>query len=91
MSMTNTTIREVNIASNVTVGDKICHVRSLRPMLLLTATVDGAKIADERDGRRQDAPYALREADVAVDCDGRRSKDCGRTRRSATRCALCAP
>ena len=72
MSMTNTTIREVNIASNVTVGDKICHVRSLRPMLLLTATVDGAKIADERDGRRQDMPCMLCEADVADERDSRR-------------------
>jgi hypothetical protein len=90
MNMTNTTIREINIASNATVGDKMRPMRSVRPMLLSTATVDGAKIADERDGRRKDVARALREADVAVERDGRRSKDCGRTRRSATRCALCA-
>ena len=76
MNMTNTTIREINIASNATVGDKMCPARSVRPMLLTTATVDGAKVADERDGRRQDVACALREADVADDCDGRRSKDC---------------
>ena len=51
MSMTNTTIREVDIASNATVGDKMCPVHSVRPMLLTTATVDGAKVVDERGGR----------------------------------------
>jgi hypothetical protein len=56
--MTNTTIREVDIASNATVGDKMCPVRSVRPMLLSNATVDGAKVAGERDGRRRE--YAIR-------------------------------
>ena len=53
--MTNTTIREVNIASIATVGDKICHVRSARPMLLLTATVGGAKSKFERMNPRFDS------------------------------------
>ena len=71
------------LLTNVTVGDKMCHVRSARPMLLPTATIDGEKVTDERDGRRQDVPRTLCKADVADDCDGRRSENYCRLRRSA--------
>jgi hypothetical protein len=46
------------LLANATVGDKMRRMRSVRPMLLATATVDGAKVAGDRDGRRRE--YAIR-------------------------------